>query len=135
MFGFFAIVLFFSSVLFFSLFLQGKHLSLNLNSIVLLSTSISSLFEEVMFRGFILNKLREVINFWAANLIAALLFVLVHLPNWLWTKGFQPQILVDALSIIILAYFLGYLVKKTNSLWLAVAAHIVNNFLAIVLSV
>jgi membrane protease YdiL (CAAX protease family) len=131
--AFIAIILYFSGVLFLSIFLQGKHLLFNLDSVTLLSTSVSSLFEEILFRGFILNKLWEVVCFRLANLMAALLFALVHLPNWLWTKAFQPQILVDFSSIIILAYFLGYLVKKTNSLWVGAAAHIVNNFVASVL--
>jgi membrane protease YdiL (CAAX protease family) len=129
------ILIYFSGVLFISLFAQGKHIKLNFNSVALLSTSVSSLFEEILFRGFILNKLWESLSFWKANLLAAFLFSLAHLPNWLWTKGPQTQIVVDSLSVFMLACFLGYLVKKTNSLWPSVAAHITNNFLASFLSV
>lgn len=130
LFSFIAIILYFSVVILLGLFAQGKHVSFNLDGVVVLSTSISSLFEEVLFRGFILNKLREMASFRVANLLAALLFTLVHWPNWLWTKGFQTQMLVDSLSIFILACFLGYLVKRTNSLWPSVAAHIINNLVA-----
>jgi membrane protease YdiL (CAAX protease family) len=133
LFSFIAIILYFSGVILLGLLIQGKHLSFNLSGVVVLSTSISSLFEEVLFRGFILNELREIASFRWANLIAALLFVLVHWPNWLWTRELQSQLLVDSLSIIILSCFLGYLVKRTNSLWPGVAAHIINNLLASIL--
>ena len=129
------IAIYFSGVILISLFVQGKHFKLSVSVVGLLSTSVSSLFEEILFRGFILNKLRESLGFWKANLLAALLFSLIHLPNWLWTKGLQTQIVIDALSLFILACFLGYLVKKTNSLWPSVAAHITNNILASTLSV
>jgi membrane protease YdiL (CAAX protease family) len=125
-----AIVLYFAVVLAVSLLAQGKHLSLNFDGIALWSTSVSSFSEEILFRGFILNQLRERASFRAANLVTALLFVLIHLPNWLWTRGFQPQLLSDCVGIFVLACFLGYLLKKTDSLWACVAAHAANNFLA-----
>ena len=124
------IFLYFLSVLFISLFMLKQELSFNSSSSALVSTSVSSLLEEILFRGFILTKLNESIKFWAANIITAFLFVLIHYPHWLWTKGIQWQILIDSVSIFILACFLGYLVKKTNSLLPSIGAHIGNNFLA-----
>jgi membrane protease YdiL (CAAX protease family) len=133
LFGGVAVVLYFAAVLALSLFAQGKRLSFNFDGVALLSTSASSLSEEVLFRGFMLNQLRERASFWAANLATAFLFVLVHLPNWLWTRGFQTQLLSDCVGIFVLACFLGYLLKKTDSLWFCVGAHVANNFLASVL--
>lgn len=124
------ILLYFSGILFFELFILEKALSSNVSSLALVSTSVSSFFEEILFRGFILNKLRESLNFWAANSITALLFVLIHYPHWLWMRGFDGQILIDSINIFILACFLGYLVKKSNSLLPSIVAHIGNNFLA-----
>lgn len=124
------ILLYYSSIFFLSFFVMKNELSFNLSASAVVSTSISALFEEILFRGFVLNKLEESVSFWAANLITALLFVLVHYPNWLWTKGFHPQILTDSVSIFILACVLGYLVKKTNSLLPSVGAHIGNNLAA-----
>lgn len=128
-----AVFLYFAAVLILSLLAQEKRLSFNLDGVALLSTSVSSLSEEILFRGFILNQLRERASFRAANLATASLFVLIHLPNWLWTRGFHMQLLSDGVGILILACFLGYLLKKTNSLWVCVGAHITNNFLASVL--
>ena len=40
--------------------------------------------EEIPYRGFMLQKFGERMNFWAANLITSLLFVTIHLLlNWL----------------------------------------------------
>src|SRR5262245_37433738 len=39
--------------------------------------------EEIPFRGFILQKLQERMNFWFANIISSLLFLLIHFPGWI----------------------------------------------------
>jgi membrane protease YdiL (CAAX protease family) len=128
--AFVAIVVYFSLVTLVSLFVQGKRVSVNFNGLALASTAVSSLSEEIMFRGFLLNELRERVRFPAANLSAALLFALVHAPNWLWTRGFQTTLLFDLFGVFALACFLGYLLKKTDTLWVCVGAHVLNNFLA-----
>ncbi len=97
---------------------------------VFLTVSPSSVWEEIFFRGFLLNQLNERIVFWKANLLTAILFALIHWPNWIWVNGFQAWIPATTVAIIILALFLGYLMRLTNSLWPSIAAHIVNNFLA-----
>jgi membrane protease YdiL (CAAX protease family) len=49
-----------------------------------LSTSILiGLFEEIPFRGFILQKLQEKFPFWISNLLSSLLFLIIHLPGWM----------------------------------------------------
>jgi membrane protease YdiL (CAAX protease family) len=49
-----------------------------------LGTSIGvGFFEEIPFRGYILQKLAIRMNFWLANMLTSLLFVGVHLPGWL----------------------------------------------------
>src|SRR5262249_8344094 len=39
--------------------------------------------EEVPFRGFILQKLQERMDFWSANIVSSLLFLLIHFPGWI----------------------------------------------------
>jgi membrane protease YdiL (CAAX protease family) len=128
--AFVVVIAYFSLVLITSLFVQGKHVSVNFNVVPLASTVISSFSEEIMFRGFLLNELRERVRFWSANLLTALLFALIHVPNWLWTRGFQTTMLFDLAGVFALACLLGYLLKKTDSLWVCIGAHIFNNFLA-----
>jgi uncharacterized protein len=94
----------------------------------LFSVSVSPVFEELLFRGLVLPKLQENTPFWRANLAQSFLFTLVHWPNWLWTKGFQPDLLVTSASIFLLGCLLGWLVQRTNSIWPPVMIHIVNNF-------
>jgi CAAX amino terminal protease family. len=90
----------------------------------------SPISEEILFRGFVLNKLAEGLKFWLANLLTAVLFTLIHWPFWIWRNGFQGWIIQASAGIFLLAILLGYIVKLTNSLWPAVAVHIANNFLA-----
>jgi membrane protease YdiL (CAAX protease family) len=49
-----------------------------------LSTSLGiGLFEEIPFRGFILQQFAERMNFWLANLLTSVVFLGMHLPGWL----------------------------------------------------
>jgi CAAX protease family protein len=126
----FAVVIYFAIVVLFALFAQGRRASPAVGGVALASTAVSSLSEEILFRGFLLNQLNERLRFRTANVIAALLFALVHLPNWLWVRGFQAGLLFDLFGVFALALFLGYLLRATNTLWPCVFAHVLNNFLA-----
>ncbi len=132
----FVTVAFFAGIILFEWVTAGKTVKLLLESApaewlkVLLMVSPSSFFEELLFRGFILNQLNERTGFWKANALTSLLFVLVHWPNWLWVNGFKSWIVFTSVSIFILSLFLGYLMRLTNSLWPSVAGHAVNNFIA-----
>jgi len=90
----------------------------------------SPISEEILFRGFVLNKLAERLKFWIANLLTAVLFTLIHWPFWIWHNGFHVSTIQASAGIFLMALLLGYVVKLTNSLWPAVAVHIANNFLA-----
>lgn len=90
----------------------------------------SPISEEILFRGFFLNRLSESHSFWKANLIAALLFMLAHWPYWLSKNGFSARVIKDSVNVFLLGCLFGWLMKKTNSLWPAIGAHIANNFLS-----
>ena len=90
----------------------------------------SPISEEILFRGFFLNRLGESLSFWKANLIAALLFMLAHWPYWLSKNGFSLPVIKDSVNVFLLGCLFGWLMKKTNSLWPAIGAHIANNFLS-----
>ena len=100
---------------------------------ILASVFISPISEEILFRGFILNRLSESLRFRRfrrSNLIAALLFMLAHWPYWLSKNGFSLPVIKDSVNVFLLGCLFGWLMKKTNSLWPAVGAHIANNFLS-----
>ena len=99
----------------------------------LAAISFSPICEEILFRGFVLGKLRAAYPFWGANMLAAVLFSATHWPNWLWTDGFQPRLLVLACTTWALGAALGWLVKRSGSLWPAIVGHIANNLVLHVL--
>ena len=97
---------------------------------ILAGVFISPISEEILFRGFILNRLSESLRFWRSNLIAALLFMLAHWPYWLSKNGFSFSVIKDSVNVFLLGCLFGWLMKKTNSLWPAIGAHIANNFVS-----
>jgi membrane protease YdiL (CAAX protease family) len=129
-----ASVIFFGGLVSLEHFAFGKNLYLSsAPGMVILSSSVSSVLEEIFFRGFVLNELWQRIDFRRANLIAAILFTLIHWPNWLWTGSFNTGLIATSFSILVLGVFLGYLMKWTNSLWPSIAVHIINNALSVLL--
>jgi membrane protease YdiL (CAAX protease family) len=97
---------------------------------ILLGVLLSPFAEEILFRGFILNRLNESLSFWKANLISAFLFVLAHVPYWVSKNGFSPRVIRDLANVFVLGLLFGWLMKTANSLWPAIGAHIANNFLS-----
>jgi len=97
---------------------------------LLLGLPIAPLAEEILFRGFVLRKLQGFARFWPANLATAGLFVAIHWPYWLYSQGWNTGLLATSVGIFGLALLLGYLVRKTNSLWPSIVTHMVNNFIS-----
>jgi membrane protease YdiL (CAAX protease family) len=97
---------------------------------ILLAVFFSPIWEEILFRGFFLNRLNESLGFWKANLIASLLFMFAHWPYWVSKFGFPAHVIKDSINVFLLGSLFGWLMKKTNSLWPAIGAHVANNFLS-----
>lgn len=79
--------------------------------------------EEVPFRGFILQKSQEHFNFWTANMITVLIFLIYHYPTWYFSGHFH----LFSFNVVFAGLIWGYLLKKSNSLWPAIIAHSVFN--------
>lgn len=89
---------------------------------------IAPLFEEVMFRGYAMRILQDRgYGFWTANLIAALMFVGLHLPGWSFMGGLDASRLVMVVSIVLIGLVAGYAKRRAHSTWAAVVFHGVNN--------
>ena len=97
---------------------------------MLAGVSLSPVSEEILFRGFFLNRLNESFRFWIANVISALLFAAIHMPYWLSRNGLSAHVIKDLLNVFLLGCLFGWMMKKSNSLWPAIGAHIANNFLS-----
>lgn len=90
--------------------------------------------EEIVFRGFLLQKIQELTGFWVANIISSVLFLLIHFPRW-YKDGLLLGGFFNLLSAIIFAIAFsllqGYTLKRTKSLWSCILTHSLNNFISI----
>ena len=97
---------------------------------ILAGAFLSPIWEEIMFRGFVLNRLNESLSFWKSNVISAFLFMLTHVPYWVSKNGLTGPVIKDLINVFLLGCLFGWVMKKTNSLWPAIGAHIANNFIS-----
>ena len=96
-----------------------------------LSTSILiGLFEEIPFRGFILQKLQEKFPFWISNLLSSLLFLSIHLPGWIMLHALTWS---NVISIFVLGVIFAIIFYFSKTLWSSIITHSLNDFLSSVL--
>jgi membrane protease YdiL (CAAX protease family) len=89
---------------------------------------IAPLFEEIVFRGFLLRLLQDAdLGFWAADVVTATLFLGIHLPGWYFMGS--PNLWNGAamLGIFLVGMVAGYAKQRSGSLWGAIVFHFVNN--------
>ena len=97
---------------------------------ILNASILVGFFEEVPFRGFMLQKLEEKSKFWTAAVISSVLFVGIHLPGW---------VLLGRLSAANVAFIFAFgmvmavLFRYTRSLWASIVAHSLNDCISVVL--
>lgn len=84
---------------------------------------IPSICEEILFRGYVLRSLERSWGVWSAILVSGLLFGLFHLQ------------LTNLLPLAALGVLLAFLTWRSNSLFPAVVAHLVNNGGAVLMAV
>lgn len=89
-----------------------------LNAVLLAGT-----IEEIVFRGFILQKMSSVMKFYKANLLTAFLFVFMHFPIWIASGQSLEFFFSNSISIFIMAQIWGYTLKRSGSLWPAIVFH------------
>ncbi len=90
---------------------------------ILMISIIAAIGEEFIFRGILVRLFRE----WTGNIhlgvfIPAFIFSALHLQFF----GFIPR--------LVLGLILGYLFVWSNSLWVPIAAHFINNTMAVLIS-
>ena len=82
--------------------------------------------EEIVFRGLILQELNKRLAFWKANMITALLFLAIHYPIWIYNDLiFQFG---SHIYVFLIGFLLGFVYKKTGSLWAVILLHAAHNF-------
>ncbi len=117
------------------MFIRGKSgLSMDMSMDNIINVVlVTCLTEEIVFRGFLLNKIEEFIEFWWANIIVAVLFVTIHFPIWLMSEG--GITIYKVLPVLALGVLFGYIYKKSDSLWAPIIIHGANNFMVAVMGI
>jgi hypothetical protein len=94
----------------------------------------STVAEEILFRGFFLQKLLEITSFWKANLIMAALFASIHWLGWVWVaESSNGDIVRMSIIVFISGLLLGYIFKRTSSLWATIIFHAAENFISVLI--
>jgi uncharacterized protein len=110
-------------ILYFSKNLQWTDISFNGNDLFISFglMVIVAFYEEIVFRGYILNNLLESVNKWLALIISAFIFTLAHISN----PGFS---IVGAVNILLAGILLGLNYIYTRNLWFSIMLHFTWNF-------
>jgi CAAX protease family protein len=87
-------------------------------------------FEEIPFRGYILQKLSTRMNFWLGNVLTSLIFVGFHLPGWISLHLFAIPLVAIVFAI---SFILGAVFHYSRSLWSCIILHDANDFISFVL--
>jgi membrane protease YdiL (CAAX protease family) len=92
---------------------------------------VAPIVEEFTFRGAVLGSLMQRYRFSVANTLTALFFLGAHLIGW-YFQGRQAALLTapvgGALSIFLLGWLFGLVLRQSQSLIGSTLAHILNNF-------
>src|SRR5262249_43792113 len=97
---------------------------------VLGTSAFVGVIEEIPYRGFILQKLGERVDFWLANLITSLLFLSIHLPGWIALHMLRVD---TAVTVFVLSVVFALAFRYSGSLWAAILTHSGNDFLSFVI--
>ncbi len=89
---------------------------------------VAPLFEEFVFRGFILRRLRRSgVRFLPAAVSTTAAFALLHVPGWLFMNGASLWTLLSVLNVAAVGMVLAAVAWRVPSLWCAILLHAVHN--------
>jgi hypothetical protein len=93
---------------------------------VLLFVFSNAFMEELLFRGLFLKPYGAFLGRTVSNVLAAVVFTLMHTQ-----VTYAPDLLQFLVIVIVLSLVWGYLIQKTDSLWGAVLFHAAADFVVI----
>jgi membrane protease YdiL (CAAX protease family) len=85
--------------------------------------------EEIIFRGFLFQRLEKLIKIYPAAIVTSVIFALAHTEF----LGDNPLNWIAAIDTFVLSFFLVFLLVKTKSLWASIFLHGLKNCFAFVL--
>jgi len=90
--------------------------------LILSVTVVAPIYEEIIFRGILLKGMSKKINPAIALIVSSLFFAVVHLN--------VPQ----GINAFLLGLVIGFIYLTTDSIYLSIFAHLINNLLALLVS-
>jgi len=87
---------------------------------------VCPIYEELIFRGWILGRLARARSPWRAIVVSSLLFGLLHLRNIFWTEP-EPLLRSMLYTGLVFGPVAGWLTLRCRSVWPAVILHYANN--------
>ena len=94
----------------------------------ILGTSILvGVFEEVPFRGFVLQKLQERFDFVTSTVISSMLFVGAHIPGWIMLGSLTAY---KVFYIFAFGAVMAIIFRYSKSLWAPIITHSLNDCLS-----
>ena len=97
----------------------------------ILGTSILvGVFEEVPFRGFMLQKLQERFDFATSTIISSALFVGAHVPGWIMLGSLTAD---NVMYVFAFGAVMAIVLRYTRSLWAPIITHSLNDCLSFVI--
>lgn len=99
------------------------------------SVPVAGIAEEFVFRGFILNALAVKMKHWQANIITAVLFLVIHFPIWLHNGILQSNFFSGAFLLIMgLSVIFSWLFLKSRTIYVPILLHMCWNLLVAFIS-
>jgi|GEM_PF-5502913 len=92
---------------------------------------LTPLLEEILFRGFLLPAFELYGSKIKANLVQAILFMLIHF-YWLVTDGFTLDVVARFATVFVIGLILGYVTQRSHSLLPAIWLHTLNNLVSLI---
>jgi uncharacterized protein len=101
-------------------------------TVTVIGTATWALGEELGWRGFLFPRLHERFGFHGACLISGLIWAVWHYPGLLWADYNAGTNAVFAIacftvSVVAMAYIMGYLRTRSGSIWPCVVLHATHN--------
>jgi membrane protease YdiL (CAAX protease family) len=93
-----------------------------------ISTFFSSIYEEIIFRGFALFGFLYIFSPILSVLISSTLFGLFHLKNYKWLT--KKQLTYQVIYTTLFGFVLSIITLMTGTIWIAVIVHYCNNLAA-----
>lgn len=81
---------------------------------LIITVATVGIFEESVFRGWLLNAVSTFVSERKANLISSALFVLIHYPGWIFAGYELTTIVITSLSVYALGLMFGWVFRKTG---------------------